>query len=271
MPVHMEKPERLSRAIQSCLSQTDHNLELIIVQDDDKSYKAVIPKDPRIVLAKTGEIAAGPSKARNIGLNLARGKFITFLDSDDFFELNKLEVMIPYAEISGACFDNTRYGYEYMTCEPKPYVEGPHATTGRKDFSFFAVIDKPLWPVYRADLITGLRFLETIRFSEDSLFNYQAILRRGSAFFCSSSHHNYVIRQLSASHGPDNGLLAENAYKAILQALSEGKIERGDVLRPAYERKRQINLQYIAWVSNPLNEAQSKDYQTYLRQSELAT
>ncbi len=266
MPVYREQSSRLSRAIESVLRQRFKDLELIVVQDDEADYGPILGADPRIRLEKTGEIGAGPSAARNIGLTVARGKFICFLDSDDFFELDKLETMVPYAEIAGACFDNTRFGYENVAVEPRLYIDSSRATTGRKEFDFFAVIDKPLWAVYRRDLIEGLRFLESIRFSEDSLFNYQAILRKGSAFFCKSHHHNYVIRENSASHGPDSGERAERAYREILLAIDNGAAEHPEVLKPAYERKREINLQYISWVTSAAGSSSNKDYQTYLQE-----
>lgn len=84
----------LNECIESVINQTYRNLEIILVDDGspDKSgniceeYKS---KDSRIkVLHKQN---GGLSDARNHGLNIASGKFITFIDSDDFVDERYIE------------------------------------------------------------------------------------------------------------------------------------------------------------------------------------
>lgn len=99
----------LVRAIDSVLEQTYTNWELIIIDNhstdgtDDlvNSYH-----NPRIQLLKIhndGIIA----KSRNVGIRQAKGELIAFLDSDDIWESNKLEIQLLKMSESGCKFSST--------------------------------------------------------------------------------------------------------------------------------------------------------------------
>lgn len=84
----------LVQCLDSILGQTYHNWELILVDDGsyDKSYKICCEyatKDERIKLLSQNN--QGVSKARNVGLALAKGEYVTFIDSDDFVKKDYLE------------------------------------------------------------------------------------------------------------------------------------------------------------------------------------
>lgn len=90
----------ISEMIESVLKQTYKEWELIIVDDcsTDNSYKIVnryVNIDSRIRLIKL-ESNKGPSDARNVGIKNSNGRYIAFLDSDDLWKKNKLEVQINY-------------------------------------------------------------------------------------------------------------------------------------------------------------------------------
>lgn len=84
----------IGEAIESCLSQTFTDFEIVIVDDgsnDGARLAAVIDEfaDERIVVHRQEN--AGASAARNTGMDIARGRFFAFLDSDDRFLPTKLE------------------------------------------------------------------------------------------------------------------------------------------------------------------------------------
>jgi glycosyltransferase involved in cell wall biosynthesis len=89
----------LEIAIQSILSQTYDNWEFIIVDDgstDDTKEFVASHHDPRIkYLYKEN---GGPCAARNFGIAHAKGKWITYLDSDDILFQNCLEIMVKRLE-----------------------------------------------------------------------------------------------------------------------------------------------------------------------------
>ena len=91
----------LKKCLDSILNQTYKNLEIICVYDDSNDStveiaKEYVKKDSRIKLIKNEEIFVGG--ARNTGLKLAAGEFVTFVDSDDWLEPDVYEKAIAAFE-----------------------------------------------------------------------------------------------------------------------------------------------------------------------------
>lgn len=77
----------LRRCVDSVLAQGIDDMEIIIVDDGSTDGSAVICdkyKSPRVIVVHQAN--GGLSEARNEGLRLARGEFVTFVDSDDYIE-----------------------------------------------------------------------------------------------------------------------------------------------------------------------------------------
>lgn len=88
--------EYLEGSIESVLNQTFCDFELIVVDDgsNDNSVQIIrrfMEKDKRIILVEQRNRYAGI--ARNTGMKSAKGEYLLFLDSDDFFEPNMLEIL----------------------------------------------------------------------------------------------------------------------------------------------------------------------------------
>ena len=84
-------------SIDSVIAQTYKSWELIVVDDGSVDSTSVVVrnfKDRRVKLIE--QINSGVSKARNSGIENAKGEYITFLDSDDLWEKYKLEVQVSY-------------------------------------------------------------------------------------------------------------------------------------------------------------------------------
>ena len=84
----------VSKALQSVLSQTYRNFEVIVIDDGSTdNTKEIITniscKDSRVKYFRNNE-NKGPAGARNVGINLAKGELIAFIDDDEWFP-NKLE------------------------------------------------------------------------------------------------------------------------------------------------------------------------------------
>lgn len=99
MPVYNTAPY-LCEAMDSILSQTFTDFELIVLDDcspDNAEEILDTYDDPRIVRYK-GEKNIGLSNVLNIGLEMARGKYIARMDSDDISLPNRLQVQVNYLE-----------------------------------------------------------------------------------------------------------------------------------------------------------------------------
>lgn len=103
----------INRAIKSVQNQTYSNWELIIIDDCsvDKTYKIVeeISLVEKRLVCKRLEKNSGPAAARNKAIEMARGEYIAFLDSDDVWFANKLEKQIAYMKKHGYHFTCTEY------------------------------------------------------------------------------------------------------------------------------------------------------------------
>lgn len=87
----------LDRCVNSILCQTYKNIELILVNDGSEDNTknicdGYVLKDERVkvIHKKNG----GVSSARNVGLKVAKGKYIQFVDSDDYIDLNMTETLV---------------------------------------------------------------------------------------------------------------------------------------------------------------------------------
>lgn len=92
----------IGEAIQSVLKQTHQYFELIIVDDGSTDHtKEIVSsfEDSRIQYIFTSNWG-GPARPRNIGIKRAKGSYIAFLDADDYWKKNKLEVQLKH-------FDNS--------------------------------------------------------------------------------------------------------------------------------------------------------------------
>ena len=87
------------RAIESVLSQTHKNIEIIVVDDGstDKTSSLVMNRNEAAIRIINQE-NQGIAEARNTGMNFATGKFICFLDSDDIFYPDKISRQLQVFE-----------------------------------------------------------------------------------------------------------------------------------------------------------------------------
>ncbi len=96
----------LPRAIQSVIAQTFQDWEVIIVDDGSTDDTAAVVQSflsDRVRYVKL-ERNSGPSRARNVGIGCARGRYLAFLDSDDECLPHKLEVQLRRFETNPGNF-----------------------------------------------------------------------------------------------------------------------------------------------------------------------
>lgn len=103
----------IAETIASVLKQTYSDWELIIVDDvsDDGSVQIVerfAENDARIKLIRLSG-NSGAATARNTAISEAKGRYIAFLDSDDLWSPNKLEVQLAFMQDNGYPFTFTAY------------------------------------------------------------------------------------------------------------------------------------------------------------------
>ncbi len=95
----------LTKCIDSCISQTYQNIEIILADDGSLDHSGQIcteyaSKDRRVKVCRQKN--AGVSSARNLGLDLSKGRYIMFVDADDWICQTAVEDMMRAQQKSGA-------------------------------------------------------------------------------------------------------------------------------------------------------------------------
>ena len=104
MPIYNVAPY-LKKCIESVLKQTYTNFELFLVDDGSQDESPQIidkydEQDERVIAVH--QINSGVDAARNIGLERGTGKYVAFIDSDDWYDECYLEKLVTEAEASKA-------------------------------------------------------------------------------------------------------------------------------------------------------------------------
>lgn len=189
-------------SINSVLSQTYRNFELIIVDDcsTDNTDEAVKPflSDNRIRYLKN-EKNSGAAVSRNYALREAKGKWIAFLDSDDLWEKDKLEKQISFMEKNGYKFSYTDYIEIDENSEPLGVtVTGPKVISKTKMFDYCWM--GCLTVMYDAEAV-GLIQIEDIKKNNDYAM-WLKVCKNADCFLLDEKLASYRKRKGSISnHG----------------------------------------------------------------------
>ena len=177
----------LAKCIDSIISQEYDDWELILVNDGSSdSSKAICEEycinDNRISLYNQEN--AGPSAARNLGIKKAKGKYITFIDSDDYVTPTYLTDLVKYdSDIIASGFD--LWYFNGKPTRRKTYDKlGIYSLLNNNIGEAIAIGEyKYLWHspccklYYRELLISNnLLFNEDLNYGEDHLFNLTVLL-----------------------------------------------------------------------------------------------
>ena len=179
VPVY--KVERyLPRCIESILGQTYTNFELILVDDGTPDRSGVIcdryaEKDSRIrVIHKEN---GGVSTARNIGIDTAKGEWITFIDSDDWVKENYLDVLVSPLSDEEFTLVVGRLEWRYLTIgkrelDVRIINVDDIAESDVLHISESMEFHGPCYKLFSTDVLRGnnIRFPEGIALAEDTIF-----------------------------------------------------------------------------------------------------
>ncbi len=137
IPVYMVELY-LDRCLNSIVSQTYKNLEIILVDDGSKDNCPTIcdcwaEKDKRIRVIHREN--GGLSAARNSGIDAAKGEYLAFVDSDDFVSTEFIEVLYQACKQTGSQIAQCRYEYvdgDVMTKDKEEVTEPTEVFSGKE-------------------------------------------------------------------------------------------------------------------------------------------
>lgn len=193
----------LEKCIKSVLAQTYTNFELILVYDKSSDLSGEIckefaEKDNRIIF-KQLSVKRGVSYARNQGLKLAKGKYVSFVDADDFIEpdfLSKLLTLLKVfnCEMSGCAIVKAKHNIQKAVKQKTPCItilnniESLQNIFACKLFYFGSVWNK----LFVREIIGDLKFDENIFYGEDLLFVYNYIKKCEKCVHTNQKLYHYV-------------------------------------------------------------------------------
>lgn len=261
----------LNRCIDSILSQTMTDFELLLIDDGSKDNSGRIcdeyaTKDARVrVFHKPN---GGVSSARNLGLDNAKGKWITFVDADDRCSCDYLEhllskvdddtdLIISYAVICDSTGEKAEVYPEYRV----------NATNFERLFvdSDMHWHTSPWAKLYRASIIyeNSLRFNEMMHIGEDADFLFSFMLITDKIYVSSDTDYYYTCDVAGSLTKRINTIDSEIASYRTILCLVNRTIQQKNIK----DNRSLDNLGWLvaSYVRRVLNSLYYNDAQSYQR------
>lgn len=236
IPVYNSE-EGLRVCLDSIKSQTFSDFEVILINDGSTDESPLICDEYSLNDSRFRTIHipnSGVSHARNIGIANARGKYTTFVDSDDYIEPNTLS---SYWEAfkDNDNIDAVKCGYyREIIGSPKDVISIPTDKVFSDKNELFKLLEDSryysfVWNLcIKKTIFDNIRFLEDINWLEDQIFSYECYLKCDSIKVISAPLYHYVTRQLtqsSLSYVQDPGVIikAINREYDLKIMLNDGK------------------------------------------------
>ena len=183
----------INRCINSILNQTFYDWELLLIDDGSKDNSKCIcdiyaAKDKRIKVFHKEN--GGVSSARNIGIDRAKGKWITFIDSDDCIYENIFNLISSHDEDLLIFNYDIDYNGIIQGGESIPhYYNSYPIKTILNKYIYIELLRTPWSKFFKRHLINTLRFDTRIAIGEDSLFVLKYFQRCKSFFFFEQKYY----------------------------------------------------------------------------------
>lgn len=282
MPVY--KVEKyLRRCVESILHQTFSDLEVILVDDGSPDTCGAIcdeyaGTDSRVKVIHQKN--AGVSAARNSGISVASGEYVTFVDSDDFIDSHMYEKMLSAAK---------EYRCDVVLCDcMKEFPDHQEVYTHNIRSGFYnreqlneeyypnlLIMENVEYPptisncllLFKRKLSSGKdipRYLEGVRFSEDLLFGAQLLYAADSFYYMKGAcFYHYCMNADSATHRFQSDKW--NDYMKLMQEISSSFAECTD-----YDFSEQIDKVLLFFIYNTIGDIFGADSLSRRQKNEMA-
>lgn len=197
----------IAKCLNSLINQTIKNIEIIIINDgsqdnSEEICKGFLLKDKRIKLINQKN--SGQGAARNRGLEVARGKYIAFVDSDDYIELNMYEKLV---------YNMKKYNCDIVACQvnmvdeekiisnKKNMPESGYIETGYEAMERYLKLGR--WGVcdklYKKEILKNVKFLEGRTCGEDHAVIVPILKNVKKMVTIDDYLYNYLVRKDSTT------------------------------------------------------------------------
>lgn len=207
VPVY-NKAQYIEKCLEDICNQTYRDLEIICINDGSTDGSGEIIKDfmkKDLRFQYVEQKNQGVSAARNRGLELAKGKYISFIDCDDGMESDMYDFLLRLLEMHDA--DIAHCGYK------KIHLDGSSTEVGNNDVQLIQNRQEALeclisgkyftgslcTKLYKASLFTNVKFDEQLRINEDLFANFKVFSKANKIVFNGAAKYLYFERNESSS------------------------------------------------------------------------
>lgn len=209
----------IEKTINSIINQTYEELEIICINDGstdetEKILRRIEDKDNRVKVIYQKN--AGVSKARNTGIDNASGKFICFIDADDYIQNDYIKECINILRVEKSDLLCTSYmeGNKKISVEEKfiQHLDKKKIEEQILTSNYFNTV----WAqILKANIIkeNKLRFNENIIYGEDLLFNWDFITHAQKITYIDFPGYIYIYNQ--------NGITQSSDIEKVLKKIKD--------------------------------------------------
>lgn len=236
LPVY-NREKTIKKTIESVLRQTYKNFELIIVDDGSKDNSCSICKmyqdsDDRIILIQKEN--GGPSNARNVAIEKATGDVLMFIDSDDEYKENTVEIMVnEYVKNNSkmvVCSYNNKLNLHSFI-----ELDLEQSIVLLQENSLFNI----LWnKIYDLNIIknNNIKFNENIERGEDLRFNIEYTEYINKITYINQSLYIYLVQNdsLTQKQRKDDFELSISNLEYCISSYKKRNFSISDYLKSQY-------------------------------------
>lgn len=268
--------KNISKCLNSIINQTYNNLEIICINDGSKDDSKNIllnycHRDKRLKLIDKDN--SGVSDTRNIGINESTGKYIMFIDADDYIALDYIEKMLEnmqehncdlivsgYTELkNNKEVERTIYINEKSNCFDVTYP--------KEIYNMFSSYEyNPCWKqlIRKSILIDNdIRFDKKIKYGEDMLFSFYCYTNSSKTMYLKNFGYYYYINEDSVMNKKDfeslNKYYSDNSLTTSL-ILSNNTFSEREVQALYFKTLKVFNGISSSFVINSCNYNEFKGY-----------
>lgn len=259
----------LCECMDSIIGQSHRNLEIICVNDGSTDNSLQILKDYQ---SRDGRIKIidqknkGVSSARNRGVEIAKGKYISFVDPDDFLEFNAYETALSKIKND---VDILIWGYKAFPNASGWWINaGKSPNTIYQDRSVDAFFDGGsvsviVWnKLYSNKMLkkNALKFNNSLKMSEDVEFNMLSFVRLKKIQFIDNKLYNYRVKRKNSLTDIYKGEKQANNHKILFKDVLEDWNRLGFLKNNEYKVLRYFTKISYNVISSIVNSSFKRSY-----------